>query len=315
MDAIVPGKPDDSEVMYRITTDDEDDLMSPPGHHLELPPKDIATLEQWIKEGAEYQQHWSFEKPRATGSGKLSEIIDTEIQKHLKKEGLKPSPVANRETLIRRLSLDLRGLPPTLAKIDAFIGDRSANVYEKLVDRLLATPQTAERLVLDWLDVARFSETNGYSIDDHRDMWVWRDWVIQALMRNKRYDVFLTEQLAGDFIPNATPEQVMATGPLRNSMNTHKDGNIAEEYRVAYIANKIDTVFSTFMGLTMKCAQCHNHKYDSISQKDYYRSYAFFNSATEHGSGATNGNTASFIKVTSPLHEISDGPQGSDRAS
>jgi len=306
MDAIVPGKPDDSEVMYRITTDDEDDLMPPPGHHLELSKKNIATLEQWIKEGAEYQQHWSFEQPKVSENGKLSEIIDTEIQKHLKNEGLKPSPVANRESIIRRLSLDLRGLPPTLAEIDAFIADRSPYAYEKLVDRLLATPQTAERLALDWLDVARFSDTNGYSIDDHRDMWVWRDWVIHAFIKNKPYDVFLTEQLAGDLIPNATPEQMMATGFLRNSMNTHEGGTIAEEYRVAYIADKIDTVSSTFMGLTMKCAQCHNHKYDPISQKDYYRFYAFFNSATEHGKGATNGNTAPFIKVKSPLHKISD---------
>ena len=305
-DAIIPGNPKGSELMYRITTDDEDDLMPPPGHHLELTKKDIATLEQWIREGAEYQQHWAFEKPAATGSGDLSKIIDTEIQKKLKKEGLKPSLVANHEALIRRLSLDLRGLPPTLAEIDTFIADKSPNAYEKFVDRMLSSPQTAERLALDWLDVARFSDTNGYSIDDHRDMWGWRDWVIHAFMNNKRYDAFLTEQLAGDLIPNATPEQLMATGFLRNSMNTHEGGTIAEEYRVAYIADKIDTVSSTFMGLTMKCAQCHNHKYDPISQKDYYRFYAFFNSATENGKGATNGNTAPFIQVTSPLHKISD---------
>ncbi|HCL97623.1 MAG TPA: hypothetical protein DHW77_07665 [Verrucomicrobiales bacterium] len=305
-DAIVPGKPEDSEVIYRITTDDEDDLMPPPEHHLELSKKDIATLEQWIKEGAEYQQHWSFEKPKPSGDGKLREIIDTEIQKYLSKEKLTASPAATRETIIRRLSLDLRGLPPKLTEIDAFIADNSPDAYEKLVDRILSSPQTAERLALDWLDVARFSDTNGYSIDDHRDMWVWRDWVIHAFMNNKRYDTFLTEQLAGDLIPNATPEQIMATGFLRNSMNTHEGGTIAEEYRVAYIADKIDTVSSAFMGLTMKCAQCHNHKYDPISQKDYYRFYAFFDSATENGKGAKNGNTAPFIQVTSPLHKISD---------
>ena len=305
-DAIVPGKPEDSEVIYRITTDDEDDLMPPPEHHLELTQKQIDTLTQWVREGAEYQQHWSFEKPTASTKGNLSNIIDSEITKRLKQEKLTPSKTANRETLIRRLSLDLRGLPPTIAEIDAFIADKSPDAYEKLVDRLLASPQTAERLALDWLDVARFSDTNGYSIDDHRDMWGWRDWVIHSFMQNKRYDAFLTEQLAGDLIPNATPEQVMATGFLRNSMNTHEGGTIAEEYRVAYIADKIDTVSSTFMGLTMKCAQCHNHKYDPISQKDYYRFFAFFNSATEHGKGATNGNTAPFIQVTSPLHKISD---------
>lgn len=304
-DAIIPGNPEDSEVMYRITTDDEDDLMPPPGHHLELSPKDIATLEQWIKEGAEYQQHWSFEKPTASATGSMSEIIDAEILERLQEEGLKPSPVASRETLIRRLSLDLRGLPPTLEEIDAFLADKSPDANEKIVDRFLASPQHAERMALDWLDVARFSDTNGYSIDDHRDMWGWRDWVIHAFMLNKRYDAFLTEQLAGDLIPNATPEQVVATGFLRNSMNTHEGGTIPEEYRVAYIADKIDTVSSTFMGLTMKCAQCHNHKYDPISQKDYYRFYAFFDSATVNGMGATNGNTAPFIHVKSPLHEIS----------
>ena len=308
-EAIIPGSPEDSEVIYRITTDDEDDLMPPPGHHLELTKRDIATLEQWIREGAEYQQHWSFEKPTASGSGSLSEIIDAEIRTRLKKEGIKASRTANRQTIMRRLSLDLRGLPPTLEEIDAFVADKSPDAYESLVDRFLASPQTAERLTLDWLDVARFSDTNGYSIDDHRDMWGWRDWVIHAFMENKRYDVFLTEQLAGDLIPDAMPQQVMATGFLRNSMNTHEGGTIPEEYRVAYIADKIDTVSSTFMGLTMKCAQCHNHKYDPISQKDYYRFYAFFNSATERGMGATNGNTAPFIQVRSPLDAISEAQQ------
>jgi hypothetical protein len=305
-EAIIPGRPKDSEVIYRITTEDEDDLMPPPEHHLELTKKDIATLEKWIREGAEYQKHWSFEKPQASRNGPIREIVDAELRSRLKNEGIKTSPEANRETIIRRLSLDARGLPPTLAEIDAFVADNSPDAYESLVDHFLASSQTAERLTLDWLDVARFSDTNGYSIDDHRDMWGWRDWVIHAFVTNKRYDVFLTEQLAGDLIPDATSKQVMATGFLRNSMNTHEGGTISEEYRVAYIADKIDTVSSTFMGLTMKCAQCHNHKYDPISQKDYYRFYAFFNSATEHGKGATNGNTAPFIQVESPLIEISE---------
>lgn len=305
MDAIVPGDPDDSEVMYRVLSDDEDEIMPPPDSHLALTKEQIATLKKWIEQGAEYQGHWSFEQPEASAEGRMSAIIDSEIEGRLDEVGLKPSAAADRETLVRRLSLDLRGLPPTLEEIDAFVGDRSPDAYEQLVDRLLASPHTAERLALDWLDVARYSDTNGYSIDDHRDMWGWRDWVIHSFMENKPYDEFLTEQLAGDLIPNATPEQKMATGFLRNSMNTHEGGTIPEEYRVAYIADKIDTVSSTFMGLTMKCAQCHNHKYDPISQKDYYRFYAFFNSATEHGMGATNGNTQPFIEVKSPLHDVS----------
>jgi hypothetical protein len=226
------------------------------------------------------------------------------IQDRLKDEGLTPSEMAGPETLIRRLSLDLRGLPPKPEEIDAFLTDKSPDAWESLVDRMLASPQTAERLALDWLDAARYSDTNGYSIDDHRDMWGWRDWVIHAFMENKPYDEFLTEQLAGDLIPDATPQQVMATGFLRNSMNTHEGGIIPEEYRVAYLADKVDTVSSTFMGLTMKCAQCHDHKYDPISQKDYYRFYAFFDSATEHGLGAKNGNTGPAIEVESPLHEV-----------
>jgi hypothetical protein len=304
-EALVPGNPDDSEMMYRVTSDDEDEVMPPPDSHLSLTKKQIATLKQWIKEGAEYQGHWGFEVPVTEKTAPVRELIDSGIRKRLLEEGLAPSKPAQRETLIRRLSLDLRGLPPSLAEIEAFLADKSPKAWDSLVDRMLASPQTAERLALDWLDTARYSDTNGYSIDDHREMWGWRDWVIHSFMENQPYDEFLTEQLAGDLIPNATPQQVMATGFLRNSMNTHEGGTIPEEYQVAYLADKVDTVSSTFMGLTMKCAQCHDHKYDPISQKDYYRFFAFFNSATELGQGATNGNTQPFIQVESPLHEIS----------
>jgi len=304
-DAIVPGDLENSEVVYRITTDEEEDRMPPEDSHLSLSKKEVKILKQWITEGAEYQGHWGFEAPVSASRQPVRELIDAEIGKRLKEEGVEPSPLAKPEALIRRLSLDLRGIPPSLEEVDLFLADTSATAWESLVDRLLDSPQSAERLALDWLDSARYSDTNGYSIDDHRDMWGWRDWVIHSFMENQPYDEFITEQLAGDLIPNATPEQKMATGFLRNSMNTHEGGTIAEEYRVAYIADKIDTVSSTFMGLTMKCAQCHDHKYDPISQEDYYRFFAFFNSATENGQGAQNGNTAPVIKVTSPLHEIS----------
>ena len=305
MDAVVPGDPEGSEIIYRILEDAPDEIMPPPESHRKITKEQIATLKQWIKEGAEYQEHWSFVPPKSTSKKALREVIDEEIQQELKMAGIEPSPGAGKEALIRRLSLDLRGIPPTLQEIDTFLSDASPDAWEQLVDGMLASPQSAERLALDWLDVARYSDTNGYSIDDHREMWGWRDWVIHAFMVNKPYDEFIIEQLAGDLMPNATPEQKMATGFLRNSMNTHEGGTIAEEYRVSYIADKIDTVSSTFMGLTVKCAQCHDHKYDPISQEDYYRFYAFFNSATENGKGATNGNTAPFIQVKSPLHEIS----------
>ncbi|MFT5128355.1 MAG: hypothetical protein ACI8W8_001965 [Rhodothermales bacterium] len=299
--AIVPGKPHDSIAMHRIHSTEPDEIMPPSDSIFALSDAQKSLLERWIAEGAEYEGHWAFELPVAGATGAIPEVIDAEIAKTLTPVGLAPAPLANRETLIRRLSLDLRGLPPSLPEVDAFLADQSPAAWESLVDRLLASPQTAERLALDWLDVARYADTNGYSIDDHRDMWVWRDWAIHAFKQNKPYDAFIVEQLAGDLLPDATDEQKMATGFLRNGMNTHEGGTIAEEYRVAYLADKVDTVASTFMGLTVKCAQCHDHKYDPISQKDYYRFYAFFDAATERGKGAKNGNTAPVISVASPL--------------
>ena len=212
MDAIVPGNPDDSEIIYRILEDDPDEIMPPPDSHRKLTKGQIATLKQWVEEGAEYEEHWSFVPPVSTSKKPLREVIDQQIQQVLKKSGVDPSPSATKEALVRRLSLDLRGIPPTLEEIDSFLADSSDNPWEKLVDRMLASPQSAERLALDWLDVARYSDTNGYSIDDHREMWGWRDWVIHAFMENKPYNEFITEQLAGDLIPNATPLQKMATG-------------------------------------------------------------------------------------------------------
>ena len=174
--------------------------------------------------------------------------------------------------------------------------------FALVVDELLASPAAAERLALEWLDVARYADTNGYSIDDHRTMWAWRDWVIHAFMTNMPYDQFVKEQLAGDLIPGATDAQKIATGFLRNSMNTHEGGTIAEEYRVAYVADRVDTVSTAFMGLTMKCAQCHDHKYDPISQQDYFRFFAFFNGSSEGGKGAKNANTNPLISVKPMLH-------------
>ena len=284
------------EFLARIRSESPEELMPPPDSQHALTDAQKDLLERWIKDGAAYQGHWSFEAPVSEAKGELPAIIDAEIAKGLADVGLSRSPVADSATLIRRLSLDLRGIPPSLAEIDDFDGN-----WEALIDRFLASPECAERLALDWLDVARYADTNGYSIDDHRDMWVWRDWAIHAFRHNKPYDDFIIEQLAGDLMPAATPEQKMATGFLRNSMNTHEGGTIAEEYRVAYLADKVDTVSSTFMGLTMACAQCHDHKYDPISQKDYYRFYAFFDAATERGKGATNGNTQPVIRVSSPL--------------
>lgn len=298
---ITPGDPKKSEVYFRITADaDDDDLMPPSKHKNPLTPAEIELITRWIEEGAPYAGHWAFEPvsrpepPAAEAETRNS--IDHFIAERLEQKGLTFSPEAAPETLVRRLHLDLTGLPPAAADIDAFLENPNAE-FEATIERLMESPHFAERLALEWLDVARFADTNGYSIDDHRDMWGWRDWVIYTFQNNLPYDEFIRQQIAGDLFENATDHQKIATGFLRNSMNTHEGGTIAEEYRVAYVADKIDTVSTAFMGLTMKCAQCHDHKYDAISQRDYYRFFAFFNTSSESGKGATNGNTKPFLAV------------------
>lgn len=298
--AIVPGKPDDSELIYRITTDESDDLMPPPKHKNPLSEDEISLLTKWIEQGAPYSGHWAFEpveRPSVPSvENEFDHAIDKFISARLDREGLSFSPQAPAETLIRRLHLDLTGLPPSIEEVENFLNDPQGE-YLKTIDRLMNSPRFAERMALEWLDVARFADTNGYSIDDHRDMWGWRDWVIDAFQANLPYDQFIRQQLAGDLLEGATQTQKVATGFLRNSMNTHEGGTIAEEYRVSRIADQIDTVSTAFMGLTVRCAQCHDHKYDPISMSDYYSMFAFFNTSSEPGRGAKNGNTHPFIGI------------------
>ncbi|MEQ8765049.1 MAG: DUF1553 domain-containing protein [Planctomycetota bacterium] len=290
--AIVPFDSEASELVYRITAEDRFEIMPPADAHLPLSKDEIALLRRWVEEGAPYAGHWAFETPVKPSVPKTTgHPIDAFVDARLMEAGLSRSERAGREALIRRASLDLTGLPPTVAEVDAFLADDDPRAFERLVDELLTREQTAERLTLDWLDVARYADTNGYSIDDHREMWPWRDWVIRAFRDNKPYDEFLTWQLAGDLLPEATLDQKIATGFLRNAMNTHEGGTIPEEYRVASIVDKIDTVGTSLMGLTLECAQCHDHKYDPISQKDYYRFFALLNQTSEGGTGAVNGNT------------------------
>ena len=462
---VIPGKPDHSEVYKRIITDDEDDIMPPPESKKKMKPEEIELIRKWISQGAQYQDHWAFIPPVKS---KLPPIkaknwprnqIDHFILAKLEKNNMKPNQEAEKETLIRRLYLDLTGLPPAPETVEKFLKDNSKNAYEQLLDTLLQTDAHAERLTVDWLDVARYADTNGYSIDDHRDMWAWRDWVIHAFKTNKSYDDFITEQIAGDIVakkpvkhqkniaslpkwiwkkgqiktenvnfkkefnlkekpekallqatcdntcviringrevaksnhwqnepvfkdvaqylnegkneifveaanegniagfvmnlqigeqniksdntwqvqkPNekwqkvveinhlgAAPwgnilkidlpnleltdeeksevQKIVATGFLRNSMNTHEGGTIAEEYRVQYNVDKVDTMSTAFLGLTVKCSQCHDHKYDPVSQEDFFKLYAFFNNSSEGGKGATNGNTKPLIEVNSIL--------------
>jgi hypothetical protein len=300
--AIVPGNPEKSEIIRRILTKDPDDVMPPPEAHMAaIPSKDIETLKRWIKAGAVYEPHWSFVAPKKSQVPAGTNPIDHFVNQRLTEENLKPSQVADPETLVRRVYLDLTGLPPSPADIDAYLADPAPDRWEKLMNRLMTSVHFAERMALPWLDGARYSDTHGYSIDDHRDMWGWRDWVINAFQKNQPYDQFLLEQIAGDLIPNATPDQIAATGFLRNSMNTHEGGTIEEEYRVNYTIDKVDAVATSVLGLTMKCAQCHDHKYDPISQKEFFQMYAFFNTSSEPGKGATNASTPPVMNYKSPL--------------
>ena len=295
--AIVPGDRGESQLWTRITSADPEEKMPPEDSNHRLSGEQIDILGEWIDAGAEYEGHWAFGALQPPGDASIDSLIRTRLDA----EGLRPSPPADRATLLRRLSQDLTGLPPTPEELDAFLGDKSPDAYAAAVDRLLESPATAERLAVDWLDGARYADTNGYSIDDHRDMWIWRDWVLNAFLTNKRFDEFTVEQIAGDLLPDATEQQRVATGFLRNSMNTHEGGTIAEEYRVTYHVDKVDTVSTVFMGLTMKCAQCHDHKYDPISQKEFYQFFAFFNESSESGKGATNANTGPLIEAGSPI--------------
>jgi hypothetical protein len=298
--AIVAGKPEESELITRITSTDKDDLMPPPKHKNPLSDEEIALLKQWIAQGAPYTSHWAYEpvsRPEIPAAGQGDHPIDRFITAELEQKGLGLSEPAEPETLLRRLHLDLTGTPPSPEDVDAFVADPETG-YAASIDKLINSDAFAERLTLDWLDVARYADTNGYSVDDHREMWAWRDWVIEAFRNNMPYNQFIREQVAGDLLPDASVKQKVATGFLRNSMNTHEGGTIPEEYRVSAIADKIDTVSTAFLGLTVKCAQCHDHKYDPITQEDYYRFFAFFNHSSEPGMGAGGGgNTPPVIEV------------------
>jgi Protein of unknown function (DUF1553)/Protein of unknown function (DUF1549)/Concanavalin A-like lectin/glucanases superfamily/Planctomycete cytochrome C len=286
---IVPGDSGKSELVRRITTDDPDDHMPPPDSNRKLTPRQIDLIKQWIDQGAKWEQHWAFVPPvrRPLPQTKLQgwarNGIDAFILARLEREGLKPSSEATREALIRRVTLDLTGLPPTPAEIDAFLGDPSPDAYEKVVDRLLASPRYGERMAADWLDVARYADTHGYQMDRYRATWAWRDWVINAFNQNLPYDQFITWQLAGDLLPNATKAQRLATGFNRNHSQTEEGGVVEEEFRVAYVVDRVDTMGTAFMGLTFECSRCHDHKFDPITQKDFYKLFAFFQNIDECG--------------------------------
>ncbi|HVK17940.1 MAG TPA: PSD1 and planctomycete cytochrome C domain-containing protein [Fimbriiglobus sp.] len=286
-DAVIPCKPGESGVIDRVTAAANEDRMPPPEAGPRLTPAQVDVLKRWIEHGAEYAPHWAFVPPhRPEIPGTKSQIptrnpIDAFVFARLEKEGLKPSPDADRAALIRRVYLDLTGLLPSPAEVETFVADKSPDAYEKVVDSLLASPHYGERQARHWLDLARYADSNGYTVDGARSMWPYRDWVVRAFNDDMPFDQFTIEQLAGDLLPNPTVEQKVATGFHRNTPFNEEGGTDPEQFRAERTVDRANTTAAVWLGLTAACAQCHDHKYDPITQKDYYRLYAFFNSCDE----------------------------------
>lgn len=311
--AIVPGKSAESVLLQRVTATDKSKIMPPPSTNKKLSPRQIDLLRQWIAEGAVWQQHWAFIKPARPALPAVKNAawpknpIDYFVLARLEKEGLQPMPEADPETFLRRVTLDLTGLPPTAKELDGFVaawnsaGAKRQAVVENVVERLLASPHYGERMVLDWLDAARYSDTNGYQTDGTRAMWPWRDWVIDAFNKNMPFDQFTIEQIAGDMLQNSTVPQKIATGFHRNHMLNGEGGRIAEESRVDYVVDRVDTTGTVWLGLTVGCARCHDHKYDPVSQKEYYQLFAYWNSIAEVGGvDRRSGTAAPVLELPTP---------------
>jgi hypothetical protein len=287
--AIVAGNLEESDLIFRITAEDEVDRMPPKSLGRTLSAREIDLLKKWVEQGAEWKDHWSFIPPEKVPPPNVRHAewprnpIDHFVLARLEAEGLSPSPEASKERLIRRVTLDLTGLPPTLREIDAFLADGRPDAYECLVDRLLASPRFGERMAVDWLDAARYADTYGYQADVYRAMWPWRDWVVRAFNTNLPFDRFITWQLAGDLLPEPSRDQILATAFNRHHRQTNEGGSIEEEWRTEYVADRTITFGATFLGLTLECSRCHNHKYDPITQKDFYSLFSFFNSIDESG--------------------------------
>ena len=289
MFAIVPGKPEASAVYHRIFSEDTAELMPPPSSNLVLSGDEKRLIEKWIKQGAEYKQHWAFIAPQPqqipiTENKKWAKNeIDNFILAKMESAGLSPNEKADKERLLKRVCFDLTGLPPTIEMQEKFLSDNSANAFEKIVDELLANKHYGEKMAVHWLDVARYADSHGYQDDGLRTMWPWRDWVIHAFNENYSYEKFVTWQLAGDLLPDANKEMLLATGFNRNHKITQEGGVIDEEYRLEYVTDRTNTFGKTFLAMTFECAKCHDHKFDPIPQKAYFSTFAFFNQLNEKG--------------------------------
>ena len=307
--ALAPGNLKNSEVFQRIISEEENYMMPPPESNLTLSVKEKALIARWIRQGAAFKPHWSFVMPEKAALPEISHDgwakteIDRFILRGIEGQGLEPSPEAEKSTLLRRATLDLTGLPPTPAEIDDFLADESPKAFEKALDRLLATEQYGERMALEWLDVARYADSHGYQDDGMRNTWPWREWVIRKFNENMPYDQFLLEQIAGDLLPNPTRDQLLATCFNRNHPQSQEGGVVEEEYRVEYVADRTNTLGKALMGITMECARCHDHKYDPISQADYYSLFAFFNNNNDWGIVPYNGEATPTVMLPTSQEE------------
>ncbi len=304
--ALGSGVLSDGEMLRRLTSDDPEDRMPPADSNRPLIDADRANLVQWLRAGADWpndDRHWAFiplKRQRVTkvqDTGWPRNGIDHFVLARLERRGLTPTPEADKATLLRRVTLDLTGLPPTLEKLDTFLADDSPDAYSKVVDRLLDTPRYGEHMALGWMEASRYADTDGYQNDRLRYMWVWRDWLIKALNDNMPFDRFVTEQMAGDLLPDRDFFTQVATGFNRNHRINSEGGSIPDEWIVEYVADRVETMGTMFLGLTLNCSRCHDHKYDPVSQDDFYRLFAFFNNIDEAGLGPNNGNSPPFIRV------------------
>lgn len=306
--AIVPGDPLKSQVFLRVSSEDSTFRMPPVESNLSLTEREIKLIGKWIGQGAKYERHWAFVVPESPRLPKVGNEewprneIDYFIMKKLGQSGLDPNEEADRERLLKRVCLDITGLPPSLEMTDNFLADTSARAYENVVDELLRHPAYGERMAVHWMDVARFADSHGFQDDSYRSQWPWRDWVIHAFNKNMPYDQFITWQLAGDLLPDATKEQILATGFNRNHKITEEGGIIDEEYRSMYVGDRTDLLGKGLLGVTIECARCHDHKFDPFSQKEYYKLYAFFNNVNEKGIESVVGGPETYAKK--PLIEI-----------
>jgi hypothetical protein len=306
-EAIVPGKPDDSSLIQRIFSEDPDTRMPPPDSLNPLSLAERQLLRQWVAEGANYQKHWAFLPPTRAALPQNpafhgTNAIDLFLLQRLKHEGLTFSPSAPKQALIRRVTLDLTGLPPTPAELAVFLSDESHDAYDRLVDRLLSSPDFGQRMAWDWMEVARYADSNGYQGDRERTMWPWRDWVVDVFNQNMPYDQFTTWQLAGDLLPNATLEQKLATGFCRNHPINGEGGRIPEENRIDYVMDMTETTATVWLGVTLTCARCHDHKFDPITRQEYYQLFAYFDQTPVKGGGG-DPQTAPTVEFLSPVDE------------